>query len=240
MASGELAILKTTAKGGRIVDELHWLQSLKHMVPNIFQFDEGKNAFLMEYLQPGEPLKNLIKKGQDDKATRIICNIIKELQSDQQKNYQFKHLSELVKDLLHLKDHIDNYTLSKAQSLFQDLCNDTSGDVILHGDLHHDNILSYHSGWKVIDPHGYIGDPISEIGVMIRNPLDCFPDDKPLAIVLERRLKILAEELPFDAQKMKAWAFCMTILSAAWNVEDLGRAAKSDLEVAFTLDKIKI
>jgi streptomycin 6-kinase len=35
--------------------------------------------------------------------------------------------------------------------------------VLLHGDLHQDNILSQGDDWLVIDPKGVIGFPINEI-----------------------------------------------------------------------------
>ena len=40
----------------------------------------------------------------------------------------------------------------------------TSEAVVLHGDLHHDNVLRDGDGWVVIDPHGYVGDPGSRAG----------------------------------------------------------------------------
>jgi streptomycin 6-kinase len=149
-----------------------------------------------------------------------------------------KHLSDLTESLLLLKGHLESATLAKAVSLFRDLSADRTQDVLLHGDLHHDNILNSDSSWKVIDPHGYIGDPAAEVGVMIRNPIDCFPTDKPLKKIIERRLKILSEMLPFDPKKIQAWAFCLTILSAAWDFEGYGRIPKETIKIALVVDKI--
>ncbi len=139
-----------------------------------------------------------------------------------------------------LKNHLDNRMLSKAESWFCDLTTDRTQDVILHGDLHHDNVLSSNATWKVIDPHGYIGDPTFEAGAMIYNPGDCFPKDRPISQIVERRLKILAEELPFDAKRIKAWAYCRTILSLAWNFEDNGTLPEFEIEIASTIDQAKI
>ena len=58
----------------------------------------------------------------------------------------------------------------RVESIFNELCADCSNDIILHGDLHHDNILQSDTSWSVIDPHGYIGDPCAEVGPMIFNP----------------------------------------------------------------------
>jgi streptomycin 6-kinase len=37
--------------------------------------------------------------------------------------------------------HIDNNIIDRAEAIFKNLCADRSNDIILHGDLHHDNIL---------------------------------------------------------------------------------------------------
>jgi len=75
---------------------------------------------------------------------------------------------------------------------------------------------------------------------MIKNPTDCFPTYLPLSRVVERRLKIMADELPFDAQRIKSWAFCMTVLSAAWTLEDHATVTQLEVDVAVAIDKTKI
>lgn len=51
--------------------------------------------------------------------------------------------------------------------------------------------------WKVIDPHGYVGDKVSEVGSMIYNPLEWYPEGS-MKKAIARRLDILCEELPFE------------------------------------------
>ena len=43
--------------------------------------------------------------------------------------------------------------------------------MVLHGDLHHDNVLRHGDGWVVIDPHGYVGDAAVEPATMLYNPI---------------------------------------------------------------------
>ncbi len=42
---------------------------------------------------------------------------------------------------------------------------------MLHGDLHHDNILQNGNYWVVIDPKGLIGEPAYEVSSFIRNSI---------------------------------------------------------------------
>ena len=220
--TGETAILKISPPGGNLQPEVKWLKCVEKGAPEIYQYDEDLNAYLMEHLDPGHSLKGMVSEGNDDEATRIICATIRNLHTQHCPKKDFLHLSELSNALDHLDGKFDANLLSKARSLFHELTLDRSGDVILHGDLHHDNILACESGWKAIDPHGYVGDPAAEVGAMIRNAVDCFPSHYQVPKIVERRLSILNDELPFGAEKIKSWAFCLTALSGAWSIKDHG------------------
>jgi len=238
--TGEHAILKMGPRYKNIATEVQWLQCFNKGVPRIYWCDDEHYAFLMECLEPGKSLKTLVNAGQDDSATRILCYTIRDLQSHQKHKPDFPHLSELAESLSSLKNHLDDGILSKAESLFHELTTDRTEDVILHGDLHHDNVLSSGATWKVIDPHGYVGDPVFEVGTMIYNPCDHFPKEKSLSQIVERRLKILVEELPFDAKRIKAWAYCRTVLSIAWTFEDHGTLPAFEIEIVSAIDQAKI
>ncbi|MEO8401001.1 MAG: aminoglycoside phosphotransferase family protein [Gammaproteobacteria bacterium] len=237
LSTGETAVFKI-GLAQPILTEMRWLKCFDSVVPRIYQSDETQFAFLMERFQPGHSLKLLVKSGDDDSATRIICQTIRDLQSHQHKQIEFKHLSELQNDLSVLRGRFDAKILSKVETLFHELTVDRTNDVLLHGDLHHYNILSNDSSWKVIDPHGYIGDPVFEVGPMIYNPLDCYPTDKSLSEIVARRLSILAEELPFDAKRIKAWTLCMTVLSAAWTFEGHAKVPEFMVRMASVINKI--
>lgn len=238
--TGERAVINMGLRRKNIVTEVQWLQCFNKGVPKIYWHDDEHHAFLMEYLEPGNSLKTLVKVGQDDSATRILCHTIRDLQSHQQNKPDFPHISELAGNLSLLKNHLDDRMLSKAESLFHELTTDRTEDVLLHGDLHHDNVLSSGAMWKVIDPHGYVGDPVFEVGAMIYNPYDYFPKEKSLSQIVERRLKILAEDLPFDAKRIKVWAYCRAVLSIAWTFEDHRALPAFKIEIASAIDQAKV
>jgi streptomycin 6-kinase len=61
--------------------------------------------------------------------------------------------------------------LERARKLKKELIKKDSGrKVLLHGDLHQENILSNGNDWVVIDPKGVVGDPIHEIWACVENP----------------------------------------------------------------------
>lgn len=191
----------------------------------------------MELIEPGYSAKKLVTAGDDDAATRAICQVIRRLQPQMNSKNLFKSVSDLGADLRALHG-VDSYLLDKGKSLIKELTKDSSTDLILHGDIHHDNILFAKGEWVAIDPHGYVGPRAFEVGAMMTNPINAFPSERPLKEVIRRRLDILKEELPFDADEILGWAFTYTLISASWSAGDHRSVPAFDLAVLEVLDSI--
>ena len=95
--------------------------------------------------------------------------------------------------------------------------------TLLHGDLHHENIMrcSRPDGetWLAIDPQGLWGDPAYEVANFFGNPRD-FPEitlakDRPMQVALS-----LEKLLGLPAKTTLAWAFVHSCISAVWSLED--------------------
>src|SRR5688572_6817005 len=60
--------------------------------------------------------------------------------------------------------------VERAGRLFDALCASAPARVVVHGDLHHDNVLrAEREPWLAIDPHGVVGDPGYEARSMVYN-----------------------------------------------------------------------
>lgn len=89
----------------------------------------------------------------------------------------------------------------------------------LHGDLHHDNILSGPRGWLAIDPHGVVGDPAYDAANLLYNPIE--RDDLRTDTARAGRLaEALAPSVDRPVAVVLGFAFCHACLSAAWHRED--------------------
>jgi streptomycin 6-kinase len=108
----------------------------------------------------------------------------------------------------------------RAAGVFAELCDSMAAPVVLHGDLHHFNILRTGDGWVAIDPKGVIGEPAYEPGALLRNPWPGLLDEPDPAGLLRRRSAMLAEALDLDVARVRAWAYAQAELAAAWCVED--------------------
>jgi len=102
-------------------------------------------------------------------------------------------------------------------------CGRTGGPQhLLHGDLHHFNILSVSEesglGWRAIDPFGVVGEREVEIGAFVRNPNLALPITPELERKLKRRLDVFHEQLGLDLKRMIAWASVYAAVSAWWTI----------------------
>lgn len=95
--------------------------------------------------------------------------------------------------------------------------------VLLHGDLHHENILrAVRPGgatWLAIDPQGVWGDPAYEVANAFGNPRG--HPEVTLAPGRPRRLaSAFAGTLGLDPHRILGWAFVHSCIAAAWAIED--------------------
>ena len=126
----------------------------------------------------------------------------------------------------------DNETLAalleNAKPILRDLLAGKQNNVLLHGDLHHANILfSSVSGWVAIDPKGVLGNRGYEIGPFMLNMIPREAADDHIHQILSKRLSVFARELNTDRKRMARWSFCYSVLSAVWNIEDSEEPAET-------------
>ncbi|MEH7014460.1 aminoglycoside phosphotransferase family protein [Neobacillus niacini] len=106
-----------------------------------------------------------------------------------------------------------------AEEFFQQVMETSEGPQLLHGDLHHENILySEEKGWMAIDPKGVAGDPYFDIPSFLINQLDSKSDPKS---VLKLRVDTISEQLGIDRQRLLKSSIALGTLYACWGVEDL-------------------
>jgi streptomycin 6-kinase len=106
--------------------------------------------------------------------------------------------------------------------------------VVLHGDLHHDNVLDFGKrGWLAIDPKRLAGERGFDFANIFTNP-DLEDPSRPVGIEPRRflrRLEIVAGAAQLERRRLLQWILAWTGLSAAWYLSD-GDPAEVDLQVA--------
>jgi streptomycin 6-kinase len=184
--------------------------------------DVGGGYLLLERVCPGARLSCVADDGE---ATRIAAGVMRNLYAPMPQQHEFPAAAAWAAGLERLRQRFSGATgplpeslVTTAESLFSELLASSDPPVLVHGDLHHENILSAGSGrWIAIDPKGLAAEPAYEVGALLRNPSSelCFN-----TAVQRRRLDILSDELGMDRTRLLEWGVAQAVLSGWWSYEE--------------------
>lgn len=190
--------------------------------------DADRGLLLLERIRPGTPLLEL---GESDEATGIAADLMRELWRVPPPDHDFPTVADWARGMERLRAHFDGGTgplpevlVQTAESLFADLLRSQDHPVLLHGDLHHWNILRSASRrpWLGLDPKGVVGEAAYEVFAFLRNPLPGLLRAGDAKRTLQRRVDLFAERLGFDRGRLVSWGLAQAVLSAWWNIESHG------------------
>ncbi len=221
-ADGKPVVFKTGFPNPELLSEIYALRHFNGQGSvHLLKSNTDKQAMLLERIKPGEILYNL---DDDQQKTRIAAQVMQQLWKPIAETEYFPTISQWTHSLHDIQSHntpIANHLIDTAQQLSKTLGSSDSETVLLHGDLHHWNILSsQRHSWLALDPKGIVGGSIFDVGALLRNPVNnilSMPDFKDITI---RRLDILTEILGFEGQHMLGWSLVQAVLAAQWSYED--------------------
>lgn len=234
-SDGQPVVVKLCAPTGEFAEEAGALRHFAgHGMALLLAEDPEREAMLLERLVPGTPLRQM---ADDVQATHIAADVMQELWRPPSAASAFPSVEDWHQGFARLHAHYPDGTgpfppalVAEAEELYAWLMATAGPPVVLHGDLHHDNILSAERmPYLAIDPKGLVGEAAYEVGSWLRNWLpDLLAQPDPGAI-LARRVAQFAEELGFERARVRGWAVYQAILSAWQDVEDVGEPSAAML-----------
>ncbi len=247
-ADGTPAVLKVARPGMELHTEIAALRLFdgRNSV-RLLDVDPLEGVLLLEKLCPGPPLTTLAGDAGDATATSVAASVMRGLWRPLPCDHSFPTIEDWGAGFHRMREHSRNSAalplriVDRAVNLFEELAGSMSPPVVLHGDLHHDNILmAERDPWLSIDPKGVVGEPAYEVGALLRN---LWPDRHSLGNpqrTLERRVWQLAEELDLERSRVRGWGLAQAVLSAWWCIEDGEDCCDSSLAVAELLSRVKV
>ena len=187
-------------------------------------------AVLLERLDPGAPLTEIVSGGRDEHATSVLADVMDAMHPAAPpawcptvhdwargfSNYRASGDTQVPADLV-----------THAEVIYLDLCATQREPRLLHGDLQHYNVLyDRDRGWVTIDPKGVIGEREFELGAFIRNPAEQPAFFTDISVV-RSRLERITGALGLDLHRATAWSYAQAVLSAVWGIEDGHRVEPS-------------
>jgi streptomycin 6-kinase len=175
--------------------------------------DARRRAMLLERVAPGDDLRTFA----DPEAAQIAADVLARL-------WEAKPAEGLA-ELGAWTATLDRFVLApgpiprdfvdRAAGLRRDLLASPPERVLLHGDLHHANVLrSETRGWLAIDPKGVVGEKAYDVPAFLLNP-----GPVPLAAT-RARVDAFVGRLGLERERVVAWSFVQAVVSVCWAVED--------------------
>jgi streptomycin 6-kinase len=226
-ATGEPVALKVGVPHAELFTEMEALRLYGgKRAARLLDADRELGAILMQRLQPGTMLWQL---GDNAQETIIAASIMRELPAPVPQAAQnlpsFRRWVErafrLTRTVWDLQERMPRDLLDKAEQAFNEIERTAAFSVVLHGDLHHENILyDDRCGWTAIDPKGVIGPPCLEVGRFVQNQLPSGPPFERRAALVRERAHILSAELGYTPETVAASSLVDCVLSHCWSFEE--------------------
>jgi streptomycin 6-kinase len=234
-ADGAAVVLKLGVPNPELSTEIEALRIYAGRgICRLLEAAPDQGVMLLERLQPGAMLTTVID---DEQATAIAAQVMRQLWRPASAQHNFPTVARWAKGLERLRSTFNGGVgpfparlVEQAERLFAELIQSMAEPMLLHGDLHHFNILSaQREPWLAIDPKGVVGEPAYEVGALLRNPSTRVVGDVQ---VQTRRVDQLAAELSIDRQRILGWSLAQAVLSGWWSYEDHGHGWEPSLALA--------
>ncbi|KPL20413.1 MAG: hypothetical protein AMJ93_12010 [Anaerolineae bacterium SM23_84] len=238
-------VLKVGVPNPELLTEIEALQRFDGQgIVQLLDADPELGILLLERLKPGAPLSKLTD---DEQATSIAVQVMRQLWRPAPPEHPFPTVAKWAAGLERLRRRFGGGTgplpgewVETAENLFGELIGSMAEPVLLHGDLHHENILSAErQPWLALDPKGVVGEPAYEVGALLRNPIPGLLAQSHPECTLARRVDQLAEELGLERARLVGWGLAQAVLSAWWNVEDHGHGWEWGIACAEVLARLR-
>lgn len=219
----EAWVLKCSVLNDEVTAEVNALRHYDGIgAVRLIDADLDSGWMLMERCVPGRCLVDLSDEAE---TIAIAVSVMQRLWRSVEHPEQFSSLTHWLRGLERidtcpfLKTILPKMIRDFVRSRVQELLLSQGEPVLLHGDLHHYNLLQHQDTWVAIDPKGVVGEREFEIGAFLRNPV-CVVEDPMETKAIARNLDQVIELTGFDRQKVLSWSIIQAVLCVCWFSED--------------------
>lgn len=202
---------------GQLASEYRMLRDLQGKRScQVYEYDEARGLLLEERILPGTVLR---QEPSREKRIEALASAFWEIHVPQQEGETY--LDWLDKACTFCETHDVSGDLSRmakqARYICAELFEKYPERVLLHGDLHHDNLLLRSDGsYAVIDPKGVVGPEILDLPRFVLNEADMRDDPAHM----ERVISLVSCSVGYPEEDLRKALFVEAVLANVWLVED--------------------
>jgi streptomycin 6-kinase len=196
-----------------------------------YVYAQEDDAVLLERATDRYSLLHMAMNGEDDEASRIMVRTAARLHAPRPTELRDSATLDRWFQSLEPAALTHGGTFADCLEIATSLLASPQQPSILHGDIHHRNILDFgERGWLAIDPKRIYGERGYDFANIFAN------EDLPTTTDparLRRQLPIVSSGADIEASRLLKWIAAYSGLSAAWFLEDGQQAsAEKPLTVA--------
>lgn len=193
----------------------------------ILDIDLENQAMLLERISPGNTLKDFFPESEEP-AAEIFSNLLNQLKKQSNQfnvNVSLPKVSEYLEFVLAKKSedfhkYIDKSTFKQIyfeiKNRFKNYIFLKADELVLHGDLHHLNILASHQDWMIIDPKGVIGPIEFEAGSFLYNPSEELFAHPNRTQIMFNRINLIAKKINSSEKTILKFFLLKLFLTQIW------------------------
>ncbi len=236
-ADGSPAVLKLNFPDHDAVCEIEAMRRFpRDAAVEVLEADEERGAMLLERVTPGQSLRGM----PEEQAVAATCAVIRKLHRPLVDPHPFPTVANWGEVYGRIRKQFGGTSGPFPQALFDEgeetylaLVASSGPTILLHGDLHHDNILTAtREPFLAFDPHGVAGEAEYECGSFLRNWLPDLLELPDPAGATNRRLDQFDGELGFDRERLRGWGMSQAVMSTLWSLESGEERWQGGAEVA--------
>ena len=175
----------------------------------------------------------------DAEATGIMITVIQRLHAHPTDgpSPSLIRLDRWFQELFSWADQVGGY-FRRAAAVAAELLADQQDCRVLHGDIHHENVLWFgrDRGWLAIDPKGLIGDAAFDYVNLLTNPhsqITLRPGR------FDEHIRLISDATGIERDRLLRWVVAWAGLSAAWyQTPQLSGQAADTVEVGLLAERL--
>lgn len=202
---------------GQLESEYWMLSRLQGKgVCRVYGYDKDRGLLLEERILPGTVLREVRSI---EKRAEVLASVFREIHLPQQEGETYLDWLNKAHAFCESQNVADELThqAGQAREICAGLFEKYPERVLLHGDLHHDNLLRRTDGsYAVIDPKGVIGPEILDLPRFLLNEGD-FPDNPAH---MEQAISLVSRACGYPEEELRQALWMEAVLANVWLVED--------------------
>lgn len=239
-------VVKYDTDIAQLKSEYHMLAKLNgHHSCRVYAFNEDKGQLLEERILPGTKLREekSLEKRLNAFADVFEAIHIEVVEDSEARTGEHKLLRRCMPTYIDWLEEASEFCenelwknrASRALAIARELFEKYPDRVLLHGDLHHDNLLLREDGdYVFVDPKGVVGPKIFDLPRFILNELDTRYQESDVEHI-EGVITTLCEKLDYPEEDVRTLFYMEAVLANVWFIEDGMDVNEAWMQVAETI-----